>query len=157
MSVSWGGICSSNPPSVAISVREATYTYGNLVHSQAFTVNIPSVSHVKQADLAGSCSGRDTDKFGAAGLTPVRSELVHAPYIKEFPLVIECNVIHIFDLGLHKQFVGQIRDVKAEEGILGPNGHIDVAKLQPFTFAPDDGGYYRVEGFIGQAFSIGKP
>ena len=157
MNVAWGGICSSNPPSIAISVREATYTYGNLVRTQAFTVNVPSVSQVKQADLAGICSGRDTNKFAAAGLTPVRSSLVDAPYAQEFPLVIECSVIHTFDLGLHKQFVGQIMDVKAEESILGQGGLIEVAKLQPFIFAPHDGGYYRVGDFIGQAFSIGKP
>ena len=157
MSVAWNGICSSEPPSIAISVREATYTYGNLVKSQAFTVNIPSASQVKQADLAGLCSGRDMDKFAAAGLTPVRSELVNAPCIKEFPLVIECNVLHTFDLGLHRQFVGEIKDVKADERILNRDGHVDVAKLQPFIFAPDGGGYYQVGDFIGQAFSIGKP
>ena len=157
MNVAWGGICSSDPPSVAISVREATYTYGNLVNSQAFTVNVPSVSQVKQADLAGICSGRDTDKFARAGLTAVRSNLVNAPYINEFSLVIECRVIHTFDLGLHKQFVGQIMDVKAEEGILSQDGHIEVAKLEPFIFAPHDNGYYRVGELIGQAFSIGRP
>ena len=41
MAVAWGGICCSKPPCVAISVRKATYTYGNLVERKAFTVSIP--------------------------------------------------------------------------------------------------------------------
>jgi flavin reductase (DIM6/NTAB) family NADH-FMN oxidoreductase RutF len=38
MAVAWGGICCSEPPCVAVSLRKATYTYGNLVERQAFTV-----------------------------------------------------------------------------------------------------------------------
>ncbi len=35
MTVAWGGICCSVPPCVSISVREATYTYGNLIHQES--------------------------------------------------------------------------------------------------------------------------
>ena len=31
MTVAWGGICCSDPPCVAIALRKATYTYGNIV------------------------------------------------------------------------------------------------------------------------------
>ena len=40
MTAAWAGICCSTPPCVAISLREATYTYGNIMEHQAFTVNI---------------------------------------------------------------------------------------------------------------------
>ena len=156
MNAAWGGICSSAPPSVAVSIRPSRKTYDNIVASQAFTVNVPSVDHVKQADYVGIHSGRDGDKFEATGLTPVKSDLVNAPYVAEFPLVLECKVLQAFDLGAHVQFVGEILDVKAEEGVLGAEGKIDVGKLEPFIFSPSDTGYYRVGAFIGQAFSIGK-
>jgi len=42
MTASWAGICCSSPPCVAVSLREATYSYGNIVLHKAFTVNIPS-------------------------------------------------------------------------------------------------------------------
>ena len=29
MTAAWGGICCSSPPCVAVSLRKATYTYGN--------------------------------------------------------------------------------------------------------------------------------
>ncbi len=156
MAVAWGGLCCSQPPCVAVSLREATYSYGNITHSRAFTVNVPAASQVKEADYAGLCSGRDVDKFEAAGLTPIKSDLVNAPYIEEFPLVLECEVRHVVDIGLHKQFIGEILDVKADKAILDAKGNIDVSKLQPIAFAPGDRGYYRVGEFVGKAFSIGK-
>ena len=74
MTVAWGGICCSKPPCVAISVRKATYTYGNLMERRAFTISLPGEAQAVPADFFGVVSGRDTDKFAVAGLTPVRSE-----------------------------------------------------------------------------------
>ena len=76
MAVAWGGICCSQPPCVAVSLRKATYSYGNIVSRQAFTVNIPSEEQVREADYFGMASGRDEDKFQRSGLTPVASQLV---------------------------------------------------------------------------------
>ncbi|NIA13334.1 MAG: flavin reductase family protein [Nitrospiraceae bacterium] len=156
MNAAWGGICSSEPPSIAVSIRPERYTYANITRRQAFTVNIPSVALVEAADYVGICSGRDGDKFAAAGLTAVSSDIVDAPYVAEFPLVLECALRHEFELGVHTQFVGEILDVKANEEILDGRGMIDVAKLQPFIFSPGDSLYYRVGECIGRAFSIGR-
>ena len=58
------------------------------------------------------------DKFAATGLTPAKSDLVDAPYVKEFPLVIECKVLKIVEIGLHTEFIGEIVDVKADSDVL---------------------------------------
>ncbi len=156
MTASWGGICCSRPPCVAVSLRKATYTYGNIQERKEFTISIPSEVHVKEADYFGLVSGRDTDKFAAAKLTPVKSDLVDAPYVKEFPLVVECRLVHTIELGLHTQFVGEVIDVKAEEGVLMGDGLLDIAKVSPLAYAPDTEAYYGIGRYIGQAFSIGK-
>ena len=52
MTASWGGICCSQPPCVAVSLRKATYTHGNIVARRAFTISIPSERHVKKAEEA---------------------------------------------------------------------------------------------------------
>ena len=154
--VAWGGICCSQPPCVAISLRKATYSYGNIVERKAFTVSVPSESHVKEADYFGLASGRDVDKFAAAKLTPVKSDLVDAPYVKEFPLVLECRLFHTIELGLHTEFVGEILDVKAEEDVLAEDGLPDIGKVKPILFAPDHRTYHAVGRFLGQGFEIGK-
>lgn len=156
MTVAWGGICCSAPPCVSISVREATYTYGNLMGQKAFTISIPSDKYVKQADFIGIASGKDTDKFLAAGLTPVKSELVNAPYVDEFPLILECNVIHTYKIGLHTQFIGEILDIKADAEVIGEKGP-EIEKIKPFLWSPDySRGYYGLGRYLGKAFSMGR-
>jgi flavin reductase (DIM6/NTAB) family NADH-FMN oxidoreductase RutF len=156
MTVAWGGICCSIPPCVAISVREATYTYSNIMKTQAFTVGIPSAEQARVADYVGLFSGRDVDKFAAANLTAVRSELVHAPYAEDFPMSLECRVIQTVKIGLHTQFIGEILDVKCEETMLGEQGFPDIEKIKPMLFAPSNQAYYGTGEFLGQAFSIGR-
>lgn len=156
MTAAWVGICCSKPPSVAISLRKATYTYGNIMERKAFTVNIPSEKYVREADYFGITSGKDVDKFSATGLTPVKSELVDAPYVQEFPVVLECKVTHTIEIGLHTQFIGEILDVKVDEVMLEEKGLPDIEKIKPFLFSPEIRTYHKVGEYLGQAFSIGR-
>lgn len=156
MTAAWAGICCSKPPCVYVSLRKATYTYGNIMERKAFTVSFPSEAYVKEADFFGVASGRDSDKFSAAKLTPVKSDLVDAPYVKEFPLVLECKVIKTVEIGLHTEFIGEILDAKANEAVLGENKTPDVGKMQPLVWTPTAMAYRGVGEPVGQAFSIGK-
>ena len=156
MNAAWGGICCSQPPCVAVSLRKATYSHGNIVDRGAFTVSIPSEQYVKEVDYFGLVSGRSLDKFAATKLTPVKSKLVDAPYVKEFPLVMECKLVHVAELGLHTQFVGEVIDAKADESIIGDSGAIDVKKLKPLVFTPDTQDYYGIGSYKGKVFSAGK-
>ncbi|MHC1741934.1 MAG: flavin reductase family protein [Syntrophobacteraceae bacterium] len=156
MTIAWGGICCSKPCCVTISLRKATYTFDCIMERQAYTLNVPSERHVKEADYFGMASGRSVDKFAATGLTPVKSDLVDAPYIKEFPMVLECKVVHTFELGLHTQFVGEVVDVKVDEELLDANGLPDMQRIAPVVFAPEARGYFGVGNLLGMGFSIGK-
>ncbi len=156
MTASWGGICCSQPPCVAVSLRAATYTHGNIVARGAFTISIPPEKYVKEVDYFGLVTGRTTDKFAATKLTPVKSKLVDAPYVKEFPLVLECKLVQVVELGLHTQFVGEVLDAKADESIIGDCGAIDIKKLNPLVFTTDTQDYYGIGSFKGKVFSAGK-
>jgi len=156
MTAAWGGICCSKPPCVAVSLRKARYSYDNIVERKAFTVNIASENYVKESDYFGIASGRNKDKFAATGLTPVASEQVDAPFIEEFPFVLECRLLHTLEIGVHVQFVGEIVDIKADEDMLNDNGIPDIDKVKPILFAPEMQAYYGVGNFLGKAFSIGK-
>ena len=156
MSAAWGGICCSQPPCLAVSLRKATYTYGNIVARKAFTINVPSEAHARQADYFGMVSGKNVDKFAVAGLTPIRSSNVDAPYIEEFPLVVECRLLHSIEIGLHTQFVGEILDVKAEESVFDEKGYVDIEKVRPILFEPEINTYHGVGKLLGRAFSMGK-
>jgi flavin reductase (DIM6/NTAB) family NADH-FMN oxidoreductase RutF len=156
MCAAWGGICCSQPPCVTISLRKATHTYSSIQLNKAYTISIPSDKYAKEADYIGIVSGRDTDKFADTGLTPVKSDLVHAPYVKEFPVVIECRLLHTFEIGVHTQFIGEIVDVKADESVIGENGMPDISKVKAMIYEHGTTGYYGIGRLVGKAFSIGK-
>ncbi|TGC08495.1 flavin reductase family protein [Methanolobus halotolerans] len=154
--IAWGGISCSNPPCISISLREATQSYKNIMEKEAFTVNIPSERFVRETDYFGMASGKDENKLEVAGLSPVKSDLVYAPYIEEFPLVLECKLIHSFEIGLHTQFIGEIVDIKADESVLDEKGAPDIEKVGPVVFAPENRNYHRIGDILGKAFSIGR-
>ncbi len=154
--VAWGGICCSKPPCLTISLRKATYTYGNILERGAYTVNVPSAAYAAEADFFGTSSGRDLDKFQTSGLTAIQSDLVDAPYVDEFPVVLECKVIHTYEIGLHTQFIGEILDVKVNPEVLGEDGKPDILKVDPMIYSTKVQHYYRVGSLIGRAFSMGK-
>jgi len=156
MTAAWGGIACSKPPCVCVSLRAATATHGNVVARKAFTISLPSGEQAAAADYFGLVSGRSVDKFSVTGLTPVKAEFVDAPYVAEFPLVVECKVVQVHELGLHTQFIGEIKDVKIEQACLDGDGHIDVGKLDPIAHAFEPGGYFALGALIGPALSIGR-
>jgi flavin reductase (DIM6/NTAB) family NADH-FMN oxidoreductase RutF len=156
MNAAWGGICCSQPPCVAVSLRKATYSHAAIVERKAFTVSIACETRMEEADYVGITSGRDVDKFATAGLTPVRSDLVDAPYAAEFPVVLECRLLHTIEIGLHTQFIGEIIDVKAESDVLAEDGQPDIMKIKPLIYDTAHKGYHGVGPLLGKAFSVGK-
>jgi len=156
MTIAWGGVCSSTPPCVAVSLRKATYSHGNILERSAFTVNVPSAAQAKIADYFGMVSGRNVDKFGATELTAVRGDKVDAPYIEEFPLILECKLVARSEIGIHTHFIGEIMDVKAEDSVLGENGLPDMLKVRPVIFGPEIQSYFGIGKHLGNAFTIGK-
>ncbi len=155
MTAAWAGVCCSAPPCVGVSLRKATYSYANIVAKKAFTVSIPSEKHIVEADYLGIASGRNEDKFAKAGLTPVKSTLVDAPYVEEFSLVLECRLLHALEIGLHTWFVGEILDVKAEEEIASDAATPYIEKVKPLVFSPEVRTYHGVGKLLGKAFSVG--
>jgi len=155
MTAAWAGICCSEPPCVYVALREATYTYANIQERKAFTISIPSEKYIKEADYFGIASGRTEDKFQAMKLTPVKSDCVDAPYVKEFPFILECFLFKSVKLGLHTQFIGEIKDVKVEDTMLGEIGP-DIEKIKPIIFNSANRTYYGIGKYLGNAFRIGK-
>ena len=156
MNAAWGGICCSQPPCLAVSLRKATYSHACIIDRRAFTVGIACEARVAEADFVGMTSGRDMDKFAAAGLTSVRSDLVDAPYAAEFPVVLECRLLQVVEIGLHTQFIGEIVDVKADAEVIGAGGLPDIMKIKPLIYDTAHKGYHTVGPLLEKAFSVGK-
>ena len=84
------------------------------------------------------------------------SDLVDAPYVGEFPFVLECKVVHVAELGLHTLFVGEILDVKVDEGCLDAKGRPTAELVRPIWWGPSENQYYGLGESLGRGFSIGR-
>lgn len=157
MTAAWGGICSSGPVSLYVSIRPERWTHAAVLERKAFTVSVASVGLMTETDFAGIVSARRHDKFSMAGLTPVRAEKVDAPYVAECPVILECRLSQTVDLGVHTMMIGEILDVKADEDCIDPEtGFPDMLKVAPLIFDSGSRGYYGVGRRVGDAFSAGK-
>lgn len=154
--VAWGGVCNSEPPCVSVAVAKTRHTLEGIQLRKAFTVNIPSQELVAEADFFGLASGRNGNKFSAAGVTPRKGNLVDAPLIEEFPISLECEMVHSLDLGSHFLFVGKVVKTWAQEECLDEKGYPNPLKVRPLVFAPGYGTYYSLGDAVGKAYGEGK-
>ena len=95
LTIGWGliGRGYHDHPVVAIAITPLRYSWRFVEEVPEFVLSVPDAGCLRPAlDLCGSASGRDLDKFAAAGLTLVPSIDVRPPSIREFPLNVECRV-----------------------------------------------------------------
>ncbi|MBQ9803135.1 MAG: flavin reductase [Clostridia bacterium] len=153
MNAAWGGISEENE--ISICVSDDHKTTANILARGAFTVSVADVANVVAADYVGIVSGNDVpDKLERAGWHAERSSLVDAPLFAELPMALECRLIG-YDAATCR-LVGEIVNVSADERILGENGKIDLAKLQPITYDPVGHRYLALGEVVGKAFADGK-
>ena len=152
MNAAWGGI--SEETEITICVDSAHKTAENLLARKAFTVSMATAKYAAACDYVGIVSGnKEPDKFVKAGFHATRSQFVDAPLIDELPMALECEVISYDPESC--RLVGRIVNVCADESILGENGKVDAAKLQPITYDPMSHHYLALGEKVGQAFHDG--
>ena len=152
MNAAWGGI--SEEQEISICVDSSHKTAENIVARKAFTVSMATAKYVAACDYVGIVSGnKEPNKFAKAGFHATKSEFVDAPLIDELPMAVECELIPYDPESCH--LVGRIVNVCADESVLGENGKVDVAKLQPITYDPMNHDYLVLGEKVGNAFHDG--
>lgn len=97
MTASWGGMgVLWNKPVAFCFIRPQRYTYTLTEQSERFSLSFLGEAYRPALRLCGTKSGRDTDKFAAAGLTPAMEGEV--PYVAEARLVLLCRKLYADDL-----------------------------------------------------------
>ena len=155
LTVAWAGTVCTNPPMLSISVRPERYSCRMIQETGEFVVNLTTERLVRATDLCGVKSGRDVNKWEAAGLTPVPAKQVKAPLIGESPVNLECRVEQEIVLGSHILFLARVVSVSVDEAWLDDKGsfHLDWAK--PICYS--HGKYFQMGKEIGKfGFSVAK-
>lgn len=96
MTIGWGTLgINWGEPCFCAYVREGRFTAEQLAKNPQFTISAPVGDYDKKIiGVAGSTSGRNTDKIAQTGVTLVPGEKIGVPAIAELPLTLECEVVY---------------------------------------------------------------
>lgn len=151
MTAAWGSV--GDDTQVFLCLSKEHKTTENILKSGCFTVSIGTLDTLAACDYVGiESTNKVPDKIRKAGLTPVRSEEVNAPYFEELPLALSCTLISYEPEHCH--LFGEIVGTSVDEKIL-TDGKIDPAKLQAIAFGIGDNSYLLAAEKVGDAFRAG--
>ncbi len=152
----WCGITGSKPPSISVALQHHRYTLKGIHQNRTFSINIPSVDLIKETDYCGIVSGTKTDKVRDCKFKIFYGHLDSAPLIEQCPVNLECEVLHILDLGSHSLVIGKIVQTHVSEDCL-TDGAPDITKIKPIIYSRGPSARYNAVGeVLANAFSIGK-
>lgn len=137
---------------IMVSLAKAHYTNKGIRESKKLSVNIVDESMLEKADYVGTVSGSKTDK---SGVFPYHIGEAGAPVIDSAPLVMECSVVDVYEMGVFENFILKIENTYAEESILNPEGKIDYRELKPVLFEMPTYEYLKTGEVIGKCRSLG--
>lgn len=103
------------PSRVAVAIHPSRLTHEFVSRSETFALNVPTLDLLNAVHRCGIESGRDRDKFVAAGLTPADAVAIEAPLVEECVAHIECGLVERLTLADHDLFVGEVLAVSADE------------------------------------------
>ena len=92
---------SANPPVICFSpmIRGSDGarkdTLHNIERTHEFVVNVVSEEFVRQMNICSTEFPPEIDEFEASGLTPIPSEVVKPPRVKESHINMECKLLQI--------------------------------------------------------------
>jgi len=108
MTMSWHMMVEFEPPLVACICSGANYSFEALRATGECVIALPARKLASKVVKVGNCSGSDTDKFRAFGLTPVKAAKVKAPLIAECFANLECKVVDRRMMNRYNMFVLEV-------------------------------------------------
>ncbi|MFC1983937.1 flavin reductase family protein [Chloroflexota bacterium] len=141
------GVANREPPMISVSMAHGRHTLKGVRQNMTFSVNVPSVDLVKEADYCGIISGAKANKVAACQFNIFYGKLNNAPLIEQCPVNMECSVVHILSLGSGSLVVGRIEATHILENCL-TDGEPDSTKIKPFISAPEPERKYLALGEV---------
>ncbi len=156
MTVGACGVANLEPPMISVALRHERYTLKGIRQNMTFSVNVPSTDLIKETDYCGLVSGSDVNKVETCKFKVFYGKLDSAPLVEQYPVNMECSVMHILRLESHSLVVGRIEETHVLEACL-TNGRPDVNKIKAFiSTAEPERRYLALGQIIAESHSIGR-
>lgn len=155
LTVAWTGTICSDPAMTYISIRKERYSYDIIKKSGVFCINLTTEELAYSTDYVGVKSGANENKLKKLNLETEPATQIDCPMIKKSPVVIECKVEEIKELGSHDMFIAKVLAVNIDEKYMDENGRFDMEKCKLMAYS--HGHYYKLGEKIGKfGFSVQK-
>ena len=118
IAIDWLTPISDKPPLLAFAIAPERHSYGMLCENPAFVVNVMACDWAAEVMICGRRTGKNKDKWAAAGLSPESAQVVNVPVIAEALAHVECQVEAEYPGGDHVLVVGRVVAVAADRGVL---------------------------------------
>ncbi len=135
MTMGWHMVMGFSPSLIGCYIWDENHSFQMIRRSRQCVINIPTTDLIDEAIGIGNCSGRTVDKFQEFGLTPVPSEKVEAPLIKECYASFECRLAEGNLISQWGLFIWEV--VKA---------HVATSPKYPETFHYRGDGIFMISG-----------
>lgn len=157
---SYFNIVSANPPMISLAIQrnqgERKDTARNIIEAKEFVVHIVDEQNVEKVNQTAASLPPDESEVEQAQLTPVESEKISVPGVKEAKIRMECLLEQSLELGdsdvpgcdliIGKVVQFHITEDIYENGRINPDGLGAVSRLAGNDYAK-----------IGEIFTIDRP
>jgi flavin reductase (DIM6/NTAB) family NADH-FMN oxidoreductase RutF len=133
----FNAIC-GEPPMVMfcpMNRRPPKDTLLNVKATGEFVANIVSHEIAQAMNLTSGDYASEVNEFDVCGLTPMPSQMVKPPYVKESPVSMECKVHHIIEVSDKPWggtvIIGEVLLFHVRDNIIDKDMFIDPDKLDP--------------------------
>jgi flavin reductase (DIM6/NTAB) family NADH-FMN oxidoreductase RutF len=152
----WCGVAGGEPPAVSVGIRHQRHTLKGILQNRTFSVNVPSTELLEATDYCGMVSGAQADKAKDCDFTIFYGTLKTAPLVEQCPINLECEVMHLLNIGAHMLVIGKVIQTHVNEDCL-TGGQPDILKIKPFVYSRGPTARYNAIGeVLGQAYDVGK-
>ncbi|MFM7628216.1 MAG: flavin reductase family protein [Algoriphagus sp.] len=145
-------------PSRRVRDNSTKHTLENVLEVPEVVIHVVGFDLVEQMSLASTEYPRGVNEFIKAGLTPIPSQMVSPPRVKEAPISFECKVNQVLPLGdqggAGNLVICEVQVIHLDEKILDQDGAIHPLKLKPVARL---GGNWYSQVTSDSLFQIPKP
>ena len=138
---------------ISLGMNKIHHTNQGIFAQKTFSVNLPSVSMLKETDYLGLVSGARHDK--SEFFKVFYGDLGTAPMIAECPVCMECRLERVVDFPNHDVFVGEIVQTWAKPEVL-EDGKVHYGRVDPLLFDFQRIRYWSLGQEVGRPWHDGK-
>jgi flavin reductase (DIM6/NTAB) family NADH-FMN oxidoreductase RutF len=150
MTISWATQVAMEPKLVGIGVEAGSVTHALLVEGNVFALNVlPRAARALVRKFAKPVTDAsvDGDGVGTMGGQAVHGASTGAPVLDVASAYVDCEVRHVYPLGSHSWFVGEVVDCAEQADAESGTGDAEAGKsgAQAGTGDAEAGGVLRME------------